>query len=142
MKKGKWTIVVDDKRIIKQYGDGIGIGYEILDNNFWSNLDSNICAIQYTGDSSDYEQVEYRTQIENSFFEGNIKNFADKWDEAHLLKLQSDWDINNIYELVPNTNITPENPFQFNTVKKEETIEQKTTRIGPRPSVYVSENIY
>ena len=53
MKIGKWTIVVPDKRIIKQYGDGKTIGYIVEDNNFWiNNLNSNINAIQYTGNIS------------------------------------------------------------------------------------------
>ena len=50
MKKGKWSIIVDDKRIIKQYDEGsvAGIGYIIESENFWlNNLNSNIRAIQY-----------------------------------------------------------------------------------------------
>jgi hypothetical protein len=142
MKIGKWTIVVDDKRIIKQYGDGIGIGYEILDNNFWSNLNSNIFAIQYTGDVNDSDQVEYRDETKHSIFSGDIKIFSDKWDEQYLLNLQNIWDNNYIYEEIPHPKSTLENPRPNILVIKQETIEQKTTRLGPRPSIYISENIY
>lgn len=142
MKKGKWTIVVDDKRIIKQYGEGIGIGYEVLDNNLWSNLNSNIFAIQYTGDVNDSDQVEYRDETPHSIFNGDIKIFADKWDEKYLLNLQFNWDNNFIYETIPDPNSTPENPKPDITKVKEETVEQKITRLGPRPTIYKSENIY
>jgi len=142
MKKGKWTIIVDDKRIVKQYGDGIGRGYQVLDENFWSSLNPNIFAIQYTGDVNDFDQVEYRDETKHSNFLGDIKIFADKWDQKHLIELQFIWDNNILYEKIPNPNSTPEDPKQDITVIKEETIEEKTTRIGPRPSVYVSEDIY
>lgn len=129
MKTGKWTIVVDDKRIIKQYEGRIG--YEILDDNFWlNNLDKNIRAIQYTGDNNDLDQVEYRDKTPNSVFTGDIKIFADKWDEAHLLNMQNLWDNNNIQITLADNS------------KRPETSEEKINRIGQRPSTYKSENIY
>jgi hypothetical protein len=173
MKIGKWTIVVDDKRIIKQYGNGIGIGYEILDNNLWLSLNQNIFAIQYTGDPLDHEQVEYRDETQHSIFSGDIKIFSDKWDQQHLLNLQNIWDNNYVYEEIPNPKLILidaqraqarskleiaiesqdaekiktaqdeltrlENPKPTILVLKQETIEQKITRLGPRPDIYISE---
>ena len=143
MKMGKWTIVRVDKTIIKQYGENQSIGYIINDDNFWNNnLSNNIHAIQYTGNELDFDQVEYNDRSPNSKFNGNIKIFADEWDKAHLKNLQNIWDNNNIYESIPNLNITPENPLPFIRVKKEETLEQKELRIGSRPTIYNSLDIY
>jgi hypothetical protein len=145
MKKGKWSIIVDDKRIVKQYDEGsiAGIGYVIESENFWlNNLNSNIRAIQYSGISDDTDQVEYRDGTHNSSFTGNIKIFSDEWDKKHLEQLQLIWDNNNIYETISNPNSTPENPKPDITVTKKETTEQKTSRVGPRPISYVSQDIY
>ena len=143
MKLGKWTIVVPDKIIIKQYSEEGSKGYVIEDNNFWNNnLSSKVHAIQYTGNNNDFEQVEHNDGTPHASFTGDIKIFADAWDAEHLKKLQKSWDNNFIYESVANNNITPENPLPFKRVKIEETIEQKTSRIGIRPSNYISENIY
>ncbi len=143
MKIGKWTIVVPDKRIIKQYGEENSRGYVVEDNNFWSsNLSSNIHAIQYTGNNNDTNQVEYNDGTLHTSFTGDIKIFADAWDKEHLKHLQNLWDNNSIYESVVNNNITPENPFPFIRVKIEETIEQKTARIGPRPQEFNSKDIF
>jgi hypothetical protein len=135
MKKGKWTIVVPDKRIIKQYDEGQnqGIGYVIENNDFWiSNLSSNIHAIQYTGIDSDFDQVEFNDGSPNSVFKGDINIFAEAWDKEHLLNLQLIWDNNNVYK---NTIENNEN------ILVKETIEEKITRIGERPKNYNSINI-
>ena len=143
MKKGKWTIIPSDKKIIKQYGDSNGIGYDILDNNFWiNNVSFNIHAIQYTGNINDFNQIEYNDGNDHDVFNGDIKIFSDEWDKAHLKKLQDDWDNNFIYETIPNPNPTPEEPGNFKRVKIEETVEQKENRIGPRISSYSSQDIY
>lgn len=69
MKIGKWTIVVPDKLIIKQYGDYATRGYVVDDNNFWNNnLSQNIRAIQYTGNNLDKEQVEHNDGSPHTFF--------------------------------------------------------------------------
>ena len=122
MKIGKWTIVKPDKLIIKQYGDGQTIGHIVEDQNFWStNLDSSVNAIQYTGDNSDLDQVEFNNGNKHTFFSGDIKIFADAWDTEHLKFLQEKWDIDNL---------------------KDETPEQKIIRLGQKPTNYSSENIY
>ena len=122
MKIGKWSIIVPDKRIVKQYGDGATWGYVVEDNFFWNNnLESNIRAIQYSGDNLDTDQVEHNDGTGNTFFNGDIKKFSDKWDEQHLIRLQAEWDIDNI---------------------KDETPEEKITRLGVRPTSYQSQDIY
>jgi hypothetical protein len=122
MKLGKWTIVRPDKVIIKQYGDGQKIGYTVENENFWStNLDPSVHAIQYTGDNTDLNQVEFNNGNKHTFFSGDIKVFADAWDKEHLKNLQAIWDQNNL---------------------ENETEEQKIIRIGSRPTTYISENIY
>ena len=37
--KAKWTVVFDDKMVIKNYDEGAneGVGYSIEDNAFWSD---------------------------------------------------------------------------------------------------------
>jgi len=122
MKIGKWSIIIPDKRIVKQYGDGATWGYVVEDDSFWNdNLESNIRAIQYSGDNLDTDQVEHNDGTNNTVFNGDIKKFSDKWDEQHLIRLQAEWDIDNI---------------------KDETPEEKITRLGVRPTSYQSQDIY
>jgi hypothetical protein len=127
-----WTIVFEDNKIIKQSGDGAGKSYTIDDNSFWSQSKfSNIWAIQY-GNSIISDEVEYRDSTPHSSFAdaniGAIGDFTDKWDTAHLVQLQSDWDLNN--EQV-------EDPADSGTFR-EETSEEKITRLGARPTSYSS----
>jgi hypothetical protein len=95
--KGNWTIVFDDKKIIKNYAEGVseGVGYKINDDAFWNDPKfSNIWAIQYGASPTD--EVEYRdTTPHSSYAEanlGDISQFSNRWDSAHLAQLQSDWD--------------------------------------------------
>jgi len=92
---GNWTVVFEDKTIIKQNGDAAG-NYEINDDTFWGQSKfSNIWAIQY-GTSVSTDEVEYRDQTPHSAYDpavlGDISEFTNKWDAAHLAQLQSDWD--------------------------------------------------
>ena len=116
-----WTVVFDDKLIIKQKGDGAGNGYVINDNAFWSQSKfANIWAIQH-GASVSTDEVEYRNSTPHSTYAnanlGNFNEFVNKWDSAHLSNLQSIWDNNNV---------------------EGETSEQKITRLGARPTSYSS----
>ena len=116
-----WTIVFEDNKIIKQSGDGAGKSYTIDDNSFWSQSKfSNIWAIQH-GTSVTLDEVEYRDGTSHSSFAdaniGAIGDFTDKWDTAHLVQLQSDWDANNV---------------------EGETSEEKISRLGVRPTSYSS----
>jgi len=127
--KGNWTIVFEDKMVIKNYAEGAseGIGYKIDNDIFWNDSKfSNIWAIQY-GNSVTSDEVEYRDTTPHSSFAdaniGDISQFSNKWDAAHLAKLQSDWDENNL---------TNEDG------SSAETQAEKITRLGARPTSYSS----
>jgi hypothetical protein len=116
-----WTVVFDDKLIIKQKGDQAGTGYTITDDAFWSQSKFlNIWAIQH-GASVSTDEVEYRDTTPHSIYAdanlGDFNDFINKWDSAHLATLQSNWDNNNV---------------------EGETPEQKITRLGARPTSYSS----
>ena len=117
----QWTVVFDDKLIIKQSGDGAG-AYEIDNDSFWSESKwSNIWAVQY-GTTTSSDEVEYRdSTAHTSWTDANLGSFEtqfiDKWDAAHLAKLQADWDADNV---------------------DDETSEQKIARLGARPTSYSS----
>ena len=119
-----WTIIFEDKKIIKNYAEGAdeGVGYVINDDAFWSQSKfSNIWAIQH-GTSVSTDEVEYRDTTPHSTFAdadiGAIGDFSNKWDAAYLAQLQSDWDNNN------------------NAV--DETEAEKIARLGARPTSYSS----
>ena len=118
-----WTIVFEDKCIIKNYAEGAneGIGYVISDDSFWSDSKfSNIWAIQH-GTAVTSDEVEYRDTTPHSSYTdaniGDINQFSSKWDSAHLAKLQSNWDKSNL---------------------DGETDAEKITRLGARPTSYSS----
>ena len=122
-----WTIIFDDKSILKNYNEGaeIGgaVGYKINNDSFWSDSKfSNIWAIQH-GNSITSDEVEYRDSTPHSSFAdaniGDINQFSSKWDSAHLAKLQSDWDNDSV---------------------DGETDAEKITRLGARPTSYSSQH--
>ena len=126
-----WTIIFEDKTIIKNYEEGSseGVGYIISDDSFWSDSKfSNIWAIHY-GTLITSDEVEYRDETPHTSFSdaniGNINQFSSKWDSAHLAKLQSDWDNNN------------EQVEDLGTLR-DETPDEKLTRLGARPTSYIS----
>ena len=60
--KSTWTVVFEDKSIIKNNGIESGTMYEINDDVFWSQSKySNIWAIQY-GTTPTSDEVEYRDE--------------------------------------------------------------------------------
>ena len=82
--KGNWTIVFEDKVIIKNFAEGAseGIGYKIDNDTFWNDSKfSNIWAIQY-GTSVTSDEVEYRDTTPHSSFAdaniGDISQFSNK----------------------------------------------------------------
>ena len=120
----KWTIVFDDKMVIKNHAEGAleGVSYTISDDSFWSDSKfSNIWAIQH-GNSTTSDEVEYRDETPHSSYAnaniGDINQFSSRWDSAHLVQLQSYWDGNN--------------------VEGGETEAEKITRLGARPTSYSS----
>jgi len=131
---GNWTVVFDDKMIIKNFAEGAsqGIGYKIDDDSFWSDSKfSNIWAIQH-GTSVTSDEVEYRDTTPHSSFVdadiGDISQFSNRWDSAHLTQLQSDWD---------NNNQQVEDPAESGTFR-DETEAEKIARLGARPTTYSS----
>jgi hypothetical protein len=127
-----WTVVFDDKLIIKQKGDAAGTGYVINDDAFWSQSKfANIWAIQY-GASVFTDEVEYRDSTPHTTYSdanlGDFNEFIIRWDSAHLSNLQSIWDSNNV------SIEDPENKGSF--IPETET--EKITRLGARPTSYSS----
>lgn len=115
-----WTVIFEDKMIIKQSGDAAG-PYIISDNDFWGLAKwNNIWAIQY-GTSNPNDTVEYRDDTPHSNWEdanlGDFQDFITRWDSAHLAKLQSDWDNDNV---------------------DDESESDKIARLGARPTTYSS----
>ena len=126
-----WTVVFDDKLVIKQSGDAAKTGYKINDDAFWATTDfQNIWAIQ-SGTSNSSDEVEHRDETPHCSLADkgiSIQQFIDRWDSAHLAKLQADWDNNN--EQV-------EDPEDSDTYRNE-TSAEKITRLGARPTSYSS----
>lgn len=125
-----WTIVFDDKVVIKNYAEGAdeGIGYKINDDAFWNDPKfSNIWAIQY-GTSNSSDEVEHRDETPHCTYAdanlGDINQFSSRWDSAHLSQLQYEWDNDTLLDGEGNP--------------AEETESEKITRLGPRPTSYSS----
>ena len=121
-----WTVIFEDKKIIKQSGDGAG-DYDIVDNDFWGLAKwNNIWAIQY-GTANPSDTVEYRDGSAHSTWEdanlGDFQDFVTRWDSAHLAKLQSDWDNDNLLDADGNS---------------AESESDKIARLGARPTSYSS----
>ena len=120
--KGNWTIIFEDKTIIKNHAEGAneGVGYTINDDAFWATTDfKNIWAIQ-SGTANSSDEVEHRDQTPHCSLaeEGiDMQQFISKWDSAHLVQLQSNWDNNNV---------------------EDETETEKISRLGARPTSYSS----
>ena len=116
-----WTVVLEDKMVIKQSGDAAGTSYVISDNDFWGLAKwNNIWAIQY-GTSNPSDTVEYRDGTPHSTWEdanlGDFQDFITRWDSAHLAQLQFDWDNDNV---------------------DGESESDKIARLGARPTSYSS----
>ena len=123
-----WTIVFEDKLIIKQSGDGAD-QYIIDDDAFWGQSKfSNIWAIQH-GTANTSDEVEHRDSTPHKSFAdadlGDISQFSSKWDSAHLLRLQANWD-NNVLQ-----------DADGNTIEGESEAD-KISRLGARPTSYSS----
>ena len=116
-----WTVVMEDKTIIKNTGAEKGTAYVINDDAFWNDPKfSNIWAIQH-GTSVSSDAVEHRDSSAHIAYDENVhgsfQDFITRWDAAHLAQLQSDWDNDNV---------------------ENETAEQKINRLGARPTSYSS----
>ena len=132
--KGNWTIVFEDKVIVKNFAEGAddGIGYKVDDDAFWNQSKfANIWAVQY-GTSNTSDEVEHRDETPHCSYAdsnlGDISQFSDRWDSAHLTQLQSDWD---------NDTLQIEDPEGSETFR-DETESEKIARLGARPTSYSS----
>lgn len=128
--KGNWAVVMDDKKITKNYAEGAseGIAFIINDDAFWNDAKfSNIWAIQY-GTSVSSDEVEYRDTTPHTSYAdanlGDISQFSSRWDTMYLAKIQSDWDNNILYD------------SENNVVSETES--EKIARLGARPTSYSS----
>lgn len=130
-----WTVVFVDKMVIKNYAEGAveGVGYVINDDSFWNQSKfADVWAIQYVEDNLDHnDTVEYNDGKPHATWNnanlGDFQPFIDKWDEAHLAKLQGDWD---------HATIVTYN--EDGSVATTESVEDQTARMGPRPTSYSS----
>ena len=119
-----WTVVFEDKKIIKQSGDAAKTPYVINDDSFWNDSKwSNIWAIQYKDDDHDYnDSVEHRDETPHATWAASElgdfnSQFISRWDAAHLAIIQSNWDNDNA---------------------EGETEAEKIARLGARPTSYSS----
>ena len=126
-----WTVVFEDRSVMKHQGDGAGSSYEnIPDDAFWNQTSySNFWAIQY-GNTPENDEVEYRDETPHSTWAStglDFQPFIDKWDGAHLAKLQGDWD-----------HATIKTFNEDGSVATTESVDDQTARMGPRPTSYTS----
>ena len=136
-KHGLWTVIIPSKKITKKNSD-FSIENpcpEVIDDeNFWNQAKfNNVNVIQYTDDNVDNDQVEYNDGSPNGPYNeavfGNFRTeFITRFDAAHLISLQNQWDNNE----------RPEMRDENNEPLPEETEEEKIARIGPRPTSYTS----
>jgi hypothetical protein len=124
-----WTVVFEDKCVIKNTGAEAGTGYIINDDAFWATTAfQNIWAIQ-SGTSNSSDEVEHKDGTAHCSLadEGvDIQQFINRWDLAHLAQLQANWDGNNTGTTDEDGNFTPE------------TEAEKIARLGARPTSYSS----
>ena len=127
----QWTVVFEDKCIIKNNGAEAGTGYIINDDAFWTTTAfQNIWAIQ-SGTSNTSDEVEHRDGSAHCSLadqEIEMSQFITRWDAAHLTQLQSNWDTNNV---------KIEDPADSETYR-DETEAEKISRLGARPTSYSS----
>ena len=131
-----WTVIFEDKKIIKNYAEGAGegVGYKIDDDAFWATTAfQNIWAIQ-SGTSNTSNEVEHKDETPHCSLanEGiEISQFITRWDAAHLSQLQSNWD-NDTLQIEDGTDAEGLEIF------RDETEAEKIARLGIRPISYSS----
>jgi hypothetical protein len=132
-KHGLWTVIMEDKIIIKkieEFSVSSVKALKIEDDSFWSQSKfSNIHAIQFSDDGVDNDQVEYKDNSPNSSYDENIlgnfrTEFISKWDSVYLIELQNNWD--------------SDDKDANGDILVDETVEAKTIRLGARPTSYTS----
>ena len=96
----------------------------IIDNDseFWNSIDSRILAIQYHSDG--LKQIEYKNPREDIAITdiSSVQKYVDKFNLAEqTYQSQLVWDNNNVQIILADGS------------KRAETLEEKISRIGPRP---------
>jgi len=142
-KHGNWTVVFPDKLIIKrtqEFNLQNAKGLKIEDDSFWNqNKFKDISVIQFTDDNLDNDQVEYIDSRPNGSYDSNVlgdfSQFITRWDSAYLKVLQETWDYSN-YVPGPKKYDTDFTTGEMIPIK--ESVEDKTARLGPRPTSYTS----
>ena len=92
------------------------------DSEFWNNVDSRIHAIQYHSDG--LKQIEYKNPRENVVITDitTIQKYIDRFNlTEQTYQSQLVWDNNNVQIILADGS------------KRAETLEEKISRIGPRP---------
>jgi len=132
-----WTVIFDDKLVVKNYAEGAneGVGYKIDDDAFWNQSKfANIWAIQY-GTSNTSDEVEHRDETPHCSYAdanlGDVSQFSNRWDAAHLAQLQLEWD-NDTLQIQDGTDAEGSEIF------RDETEAEKIARLGARPTSYSS----
>ena len=125
-----WTVIFEDKSVVKNNGAETGTGYVINDNDFWNQSKfSNIWAIQYENTTVS-DQVEHRDETAHCSYAdanlGDFQEFINRFDAAHLADLQSQWDQDVI--------ITTDSEGNEITESESDQIARK----GARPTSYSS----
>jgi len=110
------TVIPSDKSIYLETSDKTWPQrrcHTIDDSNFWSSIDPNIHAIQYHTDGAKHKELKNPKEIVTISNESEVQIFIDKFNSAETVyQSQIVWDNDNV---------------------ADETIEEKITRLGPRP---------
>ena len=120
------TVIPSDKQIYLETSDN---QYpmrrcHIIDNDseFWNNVDPRIHAIQYHSDG--LKQIEYKNPRENVVITdiSILQKYIDRFNlTEQTYQSQVAWDKNNVQITLADG------------TKRAETLEEKITRLGPRP---------
>jgi hypothetical protein len=120
------TVIPSDKQIYLETSDTQfpNRRCHIIDNDseFWNSVDSRIHAIQYHNDG--LKQIEYKNPREDVVITDitTLQKFIDRFNlTEQTYQSQLAWDNNNIEIILADGS------------KRTETLQEKTTRLGPRP---------
>jgi hypothetical protein len=120
------TVIPSDKQIYLETADAQfpNRRCHIIDNDseFWNNVDPRIHAIQYHSDG--LKQIEYKNPREDVVITdiATVQKYIDRFNlTEQTYQSQLAWDKNNVEITLADGS------------KRTETLQEKITRIGPRP---------
>jgi ABC-type uncharacterized transport system ATPase subunit len=120
------TVIPSDKQIYLETTDTQfpNRRCHVIDNDqeFWNNVDPRIHAIQYHSDGD--KHIEYKNPKENVSITDvtTLQKYIDRFNlTEQTFQSQISWDKNNVQVTLADGK------------KRPETLEEKITRIGPRP---------